>query len=255
MPGQARLLDDADRVIIARVDGMLHEVIPLWYGIASKRPAIGTAGSLLVRISGSWKSVSKLLDNCSDDREMELLSNDAAVIIRFMHDAALQSEYVLEGDSALGLTSDELGRLYLDYEIVERYLLATEAMKYPSWLSKHLAASPLRPQGEERNREAFDRVKSRYLIGSGGKVRSHWYHGNLAEIAQKVGRKVEYFYFLKLFNSAVHGGPLATFMVFRSPLIRTLRACPSHASRGSRGRLVREQPGRARLEAPSGSRR
>ena len=58
-------------------------------------------------------------------------------------------------------------------------------------------------------------MKNVYLFGSGPRVRNHWYIGNLAEIAAKVGRDEEYFWFLHSFNSSIHGGPLA---VFKGPV-------------------------------------
>ena len=83
------------------------------------------------------------------------------------------------------------------------------ATTFDSVLARRLKASPRRPAGEARNQREFDRVKTRYETRDGKRVRSHWYHGNLAEIAKKLGREEEHFWFLSQFNSSIHGGPSA----------------------------------------------
>lgn len=204
-----RLLDDGDRIIITRTDTMIREVIQKWHTPQGKDAAIRAAGALFVRMAGSWRSTCKLLDGCAGLHEIESFSNDAAAVVRCLHDASLQAEYILAGDSNRSLSPDDLGMLYLDFEIVERHRMMTKGVTFPSTLARHLAASPRRPAGEANLQRDFDRVKGAYLEGASPRTRPHWYKGNLPQIAERLGREEEHFWFLRSFDSSIHGGPLA----------------------------------------------
>ncbi len=206
-----RLLDNDDRIIIARTDEMVREIIQKWHATQGDATGTRAAGALFVRMAGSWRSLCKLLDGCSDRHEIESFSNDAAAVLRCLHDASLQAEYILAGDSARDLSPDDLGKLYIDFEIVERHRMMTKGVTFSSTLAKRIAASPRRPEGEANLQRDFDRVKDAYKQGDGSKTRMHWYKGNLPQIAEKLDREEEHFWFLRCFDSSIHGGPLAVF--------------------------------------------
>lgn len=198
------MLDDDHRQIIARMDSLIGEVIRLWYGVLQNEPASEATVMLLVRCSASWKSICKILMNCVDGDELELCSHDAAALLRCMHDVCIQSEYIAAGDSAERLSPNDLGRLYLEYEHVERHRMATTAVGFNSELAKLVRSSPLRAAGETHKRAEFDRVKANYP------ARTCWYRGNLAQVAEKLSLKEEYFWFTTLLHSSIHGGPLSS---------------------------------------------
>lgn len=207
-------IDNDDRDTIARTDAMIQELIQKWHAAQGKTPAIHAAGALFVRMAGSWRSICVLLESCKDQHESELVSNDAAAILRCLHDASLQAEYILAGDTRRGLTPDDLGRSYLDFEIVERHRMMTKGLTYPSVFARRLAMSPRRPEGEAKLQKEFDQVKDAYRVGTSSRIRPHWYKGNLNQIAKVLGRGEEHFWFLRSFDSSIHAGPLA---VLRGP--------------------------------------
>lgn len=204
------MLDDGDQQIIARMNDLVGEVIRLWHGLLQKEPATEATGMLLVRCSASWKSICKILENCHDEDELELCGHDAAALLRCMHDVCLQAEYIAAGDAADGLSADDLGRLFLDYEHVERYRMSNTAVGRSSALADLIRSSPARPAGEARNQAEYDRVKGNYPVKPGKpQVRRQWYPGNLAEVADKLGLKEEYFWFTTILHSSIHGGPMS----------------------------------------------
>ena len=204
-----RLFDEGDRDIMGRMRSMLQEVITVWHGSSNHAAAASSAaGIVFVRMAGSWRSICKLLDDCSDLHEMEVFSNDAAAILRCLHDASLQAEYILDGDGSRGQSPDDLGTLYLDFEIVERHEMMQKGLTFTSTFARRLAASPLRPKGEAKLQQAFDRIKGAYQQPD-GRTRAHWYKGNLPQIAEKLGRKEEHFWLLRSYDSSIHAGPSA----------------------------------------------
>lgn len=196
-------LDYRDREIILRMNELTGEAIRLWYGLLKKSPATTAIGALFVRVSASWKSICMILLNCEDANEMRLCSNDVAALVRCMHDVCVQAEYIAAGDPTEGLSADELGQLYLDFEHIERHRMAEKAVMLKSGVAKTIASSPHRPAGEARNQREYDRVKSKYPD------KRHWYRGTFVELAKKVDREEDEFWFTKLLHSSIHGGPIS----------------------------------------------
>ena len=75
---------------------------------------------------------------------------------------------------------------------MELYQRSTEVVGRDNQISRFIATSPLRKEGEKRNRKDFERVRSRYLVKGKGRVRQNWYEGNLRELATKINREDEY---------------------------------------------------------------
>lgn len=95
-----------------------------------------------------------------------------------MHDVCLQAEYIAAGDAAAGMSPDDLGLLFLEYEHVECYRVSTTAVGLSSDLADLIRSSPARPFGEVRNQAEYDRVKANYLVKPGNpQVRRQWYPG------------------------------------------------------------------------------
>jgi hypothetical protein len=199
-----RLLDNDDVYVIRRTSDAAAELIQLWHAQCDALPpSQSAAGALFVHGSNCWQCICKLLHNCQSVHEIEALSNGAAAILRSLHDAGIQLEYILMGDRESGKTSDDLGRLYWDYEIVERHRAVSRVDNFGSVLAKRLATSPKRSAAEPHLQMEYERVKSNYP------TKLHWYRGGLAQLAASIGREEEHFWLLSLYNSSVHGGPTA----------------------------------------------
>ena len=193
--GQLMPLNDA-------VDDMIREVIAASYSSKSKELSHRALLCLTNHLSGHWRALYILNQNESGARENELLSDSFAAIIRCMFDAYLQAAYIAEQDT------EARSKLYLDFEHVERYVLANKVVKQSDEMSRHIAESPLREEGEPRLKAKYDAVVDNYR-DKNGKVQSHWYKGNLGNLAETVGNYDEYLWYLHRYNSAVHAGPLA----------------------------------------------
>ena len=107
-----------------------------------------------------------LVRTARTSEQLDARANDCAAILRCMYDAFIQAAYV-------ATKPDVLGRLYLDYEHVERFLAPTKIVGQDNRMARDVANSPMRKAGEKRNRKEFERVKSAYLTKK-GKVRTHW---------------------------------------------------------------------------------
>ena len=120
-----------------------------------------------------------------------------------MFDVYLQFEYMVQADA------DARANLYLNYEHIELYQRQEKTVKRDDDMSKHIASSPLREQGEPALKARYDAVVGNYT-NSKGNVRTCWYpQGNLGLLSNDVGKNDEYFWYTQRFNSSVHGGPLA----------------------------------------------
>lgn len=156
---------------------------------------------MMNHMSANWRSLYVLDRHGASDAA--LLSHSKAILFRSMFDVYLQFEYLTQADTVARAT------LYLDYEHVELYQQATKAVKRNDGISKYIASSPMRAQGEPALKARYDAVVGAYT-STKGNVRSHWYpQSNLGLLSTDVGKNDEYFWFTQRFNSSVHGGPLA----------------------------------------------
>jgi len=180
------------------VDGhvlkLMTQVIRVAHG-ESEHDQVGRALLfLLVRVANTWRSIRTLRNNTPD---AEGFTVDAGTLLRAMFDAYIQAAYIVhEPHNATQHAQD-----YLDFEYVERFKLATSVMQHDTPLSRHLKASPKRPEGETRLHEDYDRVKCRYFlerkrpdgtVKHGPATRNTWYAQNLAELAKLLGTEDEY---------------------------------------------------------------
>lgn len=176
----------------------------------------------LVRCACSCKSINTLVSSAQTPVEEVAIGNDCAAILRCMFDAYIQAAYLFIDSNE----REERARLYLDYEHVERFLLSTEVSSRSNPFSKSIASSPLRPEGEKRNRKEFDRVKAKYPVkkrnARADDVRNTWYPGNLRDLARIIGMEDEYIVFVKRSHGSIHSSPFA---VFKGPSITGEHFC------------------------------
>lgn len=127
------------------------------------------------------------------------------LILRALFDLSVQFEYMMQDGHA-----EERAALYLDYEHVSAWLRSQEWVSLPGQIGRYMRESPLRPSGEVRRRERFERVRDRYVHSAGSdRMRPHWYEGSLRDLARAVGREDEYRTFYVLFSAWMHADPFA----------------------------------------------
>ena len=185
------------------VDAMISEVITASCNSKSAELSHRALLCLTNHIAGYWRATRILDQNVSDVEETKLLSDSFAVIIRCMFDAYLQAAHIAKQDT------EARSKLYLDYEHVERYMLANKFVKQTDDMSYYIAESPRREEGEPRLKAKYDAVVDNYK-DKNGRVQTRWYKGNLGNLAEEVGSYDEYLWYEHRYNSAVHAGPLAT---------------------------------------------
>lgn len=173
----------------------------------------------LVRVSNTWRSM-RALDKYVPDDEGPML--DAGALLRVVFDAYLQAAYIAHDKTKAVARAQD----YLDFAHVERYKQAQKVIGCDNPFANALKSSPDRPAGEQRLQQEFDRVCGRYAAPEGRKkgvqkgkvrVRTNWYPGTLADIAQSIGRSEEYAFIHSSFHGCVHSTALA---VEKGPLVR-----------------------------------
>ncbi len=182
------------------VDEMIREVITALFN-KSNGPTKNAMLSLMTHMSANWRTLF-ILDEHAEDKEKNLLSHSMAILTRSMFDAYIQLAFIAQEDT------EERAKLYLKYEAIERYQNVAKTVKRDDDISRYVAKSPLRAEGEKKLKASYDEVVGYYTNGK-GRVRDHWYPKNLSQIAEDVGKSDEYFWYTQRFNSSVHAGPLA----------------------------------------------
>lgn len=158
----------------------------------------------MVRVSNTWRSIRTLRNNTSDAEGFMI---DAGTLLRAMYDAYFQAEYLVSDPSK----SEERAADYFDFEHVEKYKSVERLMSHNNWVAQRLQSSSKRAEGEKENLRHFERVKKRFsTTKSPNKTRSHWYPGNLLELANIVKKADEYDTFLAIFNGCVHTSGFAS---------------------------------------------
>ncbi|MBN2560001.1 MAG: hypothetical protein JXQ75_03625 [Phycisphaerae bacterium] len=183
------------------VDTMIREVIVSLLN-ANDGPPKDAMLCLMNHMSANWRAM-YILDQHAAESERDLLSHSLAILTRSMFDAYLQFAYIAKEDT------QARALLYVNYREVERFQRAMKAVKQDDDIGKTVAASPLRPNGEKNLKARYDAVVSNYMNRK-GEPRTKWYpQGNLGPIAEHVGKRDEYYWYVQRFNSSVHAGPLA----------------------------------------------
>lgn len=208
--------------IRSRVDDMIREVLSQAMLIRDPRKSTVSVRALLVRMASSWKSICHLMDCCPDSQSREAIGNDCAAVLRCMYDVYAQAAHIVHD----GSDREKLAEDYFEFQHVERRWLKEDLVNQDNLLSRQVAESPRREDGNREIERQYERVKHRYMNKRGGFRKDHWYVGTLSQIVGKLGKRDEYAWFVKTLNSSVHGGPMA---VFRGPMM-PLHCMELHAS-------------------------
>jgi hypothetical protein len=131
-----------------------------------------------------------------------------------MYDASLQAEYIISDPAK----RKERATQYLEFEHVERRQTMTKVMSHNNALTKRLASSPLKPEGESRLEREFERVKNLFQSGNKDKVRDKWCPQNMFQIAECIGKCAEYDTFVRIFSGCTHSSAMA---VKHGPIVKS----------------------------------
>lgn len=124
------------------------------------------------------------------------------VLIRSMFELALQFEYLMKNPV-------RRSQQYLDFTHITKHKHTSAITENPTGpVSKWLASSPNRDEGEKRNKENYDRVRDKFI--SKGKLAINWYKMSIRSLAKKLDREGEYKVVYALCSSWAHGDPFST---------------------------------------------
>jgi len=131
----------------------------------------------------------------------------APALIRSLLELALQFEYLMQ-------KPEERSQQYIDYSHVSKYKFTSAVANNPTgFVSRRLANSTKRAEGEKRNQDAYDKVKNNFLIKlKNNKTReaSNWYKMTVRKLAEELGRVGEYRLIYAACSKWAHGDPDST---------------------------------------------
>jgi len=129
----------------------------------------------------------------------------APALIRTMFELALQLHYLLDDPEARA-------QKYLDFTHITKFKRSSALAANPIGpISRAVAASPLRTEGEPRNRAEYDRVRPQFLKGKKKKnVWDKWYCMDARKLAEQVGWGGEYQVVYTACSAWAHGDPFST---------------------------------------------
>ena len=130
---------------------------------------------------------------------------DVGTLVRAMYEAYLQAAFILHEQAR----QRERARLYLDYEHVEKRIVLGKIFKHDTFVSRALKRSSLLPTSEVRMEAQYDRVKDRYLNQKRREIHDKWYEGTLRDLANAIGEKADYDFFMSAFHGYVHSSAFA----------------------------------------------
>ena len=182
------------------LDGLAKRIL----NVAAKNTRISSIAlfEIAFRIWGSWRARDYLVRSCPTKTDMDLIANDFAAILRCQYDAFLQAAYLVNNPNEC----EARGRLFSDYGFVEANRVARILTKQNTPWAKWMRNTPGFAEVEKERKARYDRVKQQF-VDKKGKACSHWYPGDLASIARKLGLLDEYECLIAMNNSSVHTGP------------------------------------------------
>ena len=128
--------------------------------------------------------------------------HDAPLVIRALFELATQFEYLMRDPS-------NRAQAYLDFTHITRYRQWQAIVKAPAGaISRHLAQSALRPEGEKRLKQEYDRVFPQFQK-SGTRPWDAWYCKTFYGLASDVDRTGEYDFWYRLGSAHAHGDPFS----------------------------------------------
>jgi hypothetical protein len=138
---------------------------------------------------------------------------DAPLIIRAMFELSLQFEYLLQSPA-------ERGKRYLDFSKITRHLQSRRIARNPKGrIGQQIASSPLRSQGELRNKQEYEAVAFQFRRGKQkDSLWDAWYCMSLADLADKLDKRGEYDIWYKAASAWAHGDSFAISHISARPI-------------------------------------
>lgn len=199
-------MDAIDKGMIEFVERAISDVLKELHNRHTASTKMRAVLSLTLHAANTWKAMSILMSESEEPNLRAALHNPITVLLRSFYDAIIQAAFIVKDPAE----AESRARDYLDFEHVERKKYMEHVLLGKSPLSRRIANSPKRADGEARIRVKFEEVKGRYSSGKGNSgTRNHWYKGSLHDLAKKTGREDEYRWYCTFSNSSVHAGPLA----------------------------------------------
>ncbi|MFH1110894.1 MAG: DUF5677 domain-containing protein [Planctomycetota bacterium] len=131
----------------------------------------------------------------------------APALIRTLFELAWQFEYIMRDP-------EPRAKEYAEFYWITRYKQSNALAEHPDgFVSKRLAESPKRPEGEKLNRTEFERVRPMFTVSTKhGKERiaASWYKMSTRELAAELEREGEYRLIYASGSAWAHGDPFGT---------------------------------------------
>jgi hypothetical protein len=162
-------------------------------------PVTAAIELLLGRIVGAGNSLRVLGEHAP-----HAFAFDGAMILRGIYDAMLQALYILVDAGR----RTERAELYLDFFWIDKKNEIELFDKSPTVLGKRISTSPRRASVGPAIEEEIQRVHPRFENAK-GKLRNHWYDGNLRDLAKAVELEAEYELLQKHLSGVVHSSAYA----------------------------------------------
>jgi hypothetical protein len=128
-------------------------------------------------------------------------------LVRTLFELAWQFEYIMQDP-------EHRAKQYTEFYWITRYKQARAWADNPvGFITKRLAESPRRPEGEKRNCAEFQRVKAMFMVSTrDGKERlaGNWYKMQTRELAAMLDREAEYRLVYASASAWAHGDPFGT---------------------------------------------
>lgn len=128
-------------------------------------------------------------------------AQELPLLVRSLFEVSVQFEYIM-------LDPERRAALYLDYEHITKYLTGQAWTSLPGLVGDELRKSPLRSIADSVNEAEYRRVLPKYALPKRPDTpRSHWYDGNLRQLAAQISpvRVAEYKAIYALHSAWAHG--------------------------------------------------
>ncbi len=122
------------------------------------------------------------------------------ILLRSLFELSLQFEYLLQD-------REVRSNQYAEFAHIKKHEIMQAIVHNPGgFISQQLACSPLREEGEARNKAEYDRVRPRFLNKKGG-TWSKWYGNSAFWLAEILEREAEYRLIYAQTSAWSHGDP------------------------------------------------
>ena len=198
-------LEEPDRQIWDFVNDTTDHILSRWPQCELPKAVQNVAARFINRAGQVMASVAGLLKLHR--------TYGAPALIRAMFELSLQFEYLMADPAPRA-------KQYTEFTHVTRHKWSSALASNPSGtISKQMAESPMRGEGEKRNVNEYNRVRPRFQRAD-RQMWSAWYCMSIHDLAKSVGRPGEYRLVYKSCAAWAHGDPFSTERVADHPFTK-----------------------------------